>query len=242
MKYLASFDFGFDAIGFETAEIDILLESVAEATSDADDLPEIAADKPPISRPSDLWTLDEHRLLCGSALDALAYEELPQGRLATMVITDPPYNVEIDGHVSGLGQAKHREFAMASGEMTNSQFVEFLTTSLGYAASNSIDGAIHDIFMDWRHLHQLSIAASRIYSEQKNLCVWNKSNAGMGSLYRSKHELVVVYKVGRSCPTAWCSFSAPTVISGLCRIVQAVIADKLTRGSSLKGAMVSRVM
>ena len=189
-------DFNFDAIGFETAEIDILLDSVAEAASDADDLPEIAADKPPVSRLGDLWILGPHRLLCGSALDFLAFEELLQGRLATMVITDPPYNVKINGHVSGLGQAKHREFAMGSGEMTDSQFVEFLTTSLGYAASNSIDGAIHDIFMDWRHLHQLSVAASSIYSEQKNLCVWNKSNAGMGSLYRSKHELVVVYKVG----------------------------------------------
>ena len=198
LNYLASFDldFNFDAIGFETAEADILLESVAEATTNADDLPEIAADRLPTSRPGDLWILGDHRVLCGSALDALAYAELLQGRLATMVITDPPYNVKVDGHVSGLGQIKHREFAMASGEMTDSQFVGFLTTCLGHAANNSVDGAIHDIFMDWRHLYQLSIAALRIYSEQKNLCVWNKSNAGMGSLYRSKHEMVAIYKAG----------------------------------------------
>ncbi len=198
LKYLASFDleFNFDAIGFETAEADILLESTAEATPDADVLPEIAADQTPVSRPGDLWILGKHRLICGSALDALAYRELLQGHLATMVINDPPYSVKIDGHVTGLGQVKHREFAMASGELSDSQFIDFLTTSLGHAVNNSIDDAIHDIFMDWRHLSQLSVAASQVYSEQKNLCVWNKSNAGMGSLYRSKHELVAIYKVG----------------------------------------------
>ena len=116
---------------------------------------------------------------------------------ADMMFADPPYNVPIEGHVSGLGAVKHADFAMASGELSSAEFQAFLRTSLGHAASWSINGAIHFVCMDWRHQREILAAGDEVYSELKNLCVWNKSNAGMGSLYRSKHELIFVFKVGK---------------------------------------------
>jgi DNA modification methylase len=113
-----------------------------------------------------------------------------------MVFTDPPYNVKIDGHVCGLGSVHHKPFEMAAGEMSESEFTRFLATSMALMARYSVDGAIHDICMDWRHMGELLAAAEGNYSDQKNLCVWNKTNAGMGAFYRSKHELVFVFKVG----------------------------------------------
>jgi len=114
-----------------------------------------------------------------------------------MVFTDPPYNVPIDGNVSGLGAIRHREFAMAVGEMDEAEFTAFLSRALGLLASYSLDGALHFICMDWRHIGELLAAGKSAYTELKNLCVWTKDNAGMGSLYRSQHELVLVFKHGR---------------------------------------------
>src|SRR5207245_6145385 len=116
---------------------------------------------------------------------------------AAMVFTDPPYNVPIDGHVSGLGAVRHREFAMASGEMDEAQFTDFLRRACGLLARFSRDGALHFICMDWRHMGELLAAGMRAYTELKNLYVWTKDNAGMGSLYRSQHELVCLFKHGR---------------------------------------------
>ena len=113
-----------------------------------------------------------------------------------MVFIDPPYNVPIDGNVCGSGSIKHREFAMAAGEMSETEFTDFLTTILGHLACHSISGSIHFICMDWRHILELLSAGRKVYAELKNLCVWNKDNGGMGSLYRSKHELVFVFKNG----------------------------------------------
>lgn len=182
--------------GFETAEIDLLIEGLDAPGSmdEADRVPEVA--ETPVSRPGDLWCLGRHRLLCGDATKAGPYEVLLAGERAQMVFTDPPYNVPIEGHVSGLGKVKHRAFAMASGEMSEHQFTQFLEATFRHLAANSADGAIHFICMDWRHVFELMAAARGVYSELKNLCVWNKSNGGMGSLYRSKHELVFVYKAG----------------------------------------------
>jgi len=113
-----------------------------------------------------------------------------------MIFTDPPYNVPIEGHVSGLGRVKHREFAMASGEMSEAEFTEFLATVFQNLARHSADGAVHFICMDWRHLGEVLAAGKSAYSELKNLCVWAKTNGGMGSFYRSQHELVFVFKAG----------------------------------------------
>lgn len=86
---------------------------------------------------------------------------------------------------------------MASGEMSDGAFRAFLASAFDACARVSRDGAVHFICMDWRHLDDVSAAAQNAYGALLNLCVWNKSNAGMGSLYRSKHELIFVYRVGK---------------------------------------------
>jgi DNA modification methylase len=192
-------EFEIGDIGFETPEIDLLLEArrVEDATEQADNLSELE-NLPATARLGDLWKLGDHLLFCGDALDRYSYRTLLGDEKAEMVFTDPPYNVPINGHVSGLGKARHDEFVMASGEMSAAQFTTFLRTAATLAASMSIDGAIHFICMDWRHLEELFAATLGIYSERKNLCVWVKTSGGMGSLYRSQHELVGVFKVGRA--------------------------------------------
>jgi DNA modification methylase len=193
-------DFSIEATGFEMGEIDLKIESVAGGAGDpdeeADALPSPATG-PAVSRPGDLWLLNEHRVLCGNALDTRAYEALMAGKRATMVFCDPPYNVKIDGHASGLGRMHHPEFIMASGEMSEAEFASFLTLACAQLARNSLDGSIHFICMDWGHAGELITAGRTAYSELKNICVWVKHNAGMGSFYRSQHELVFVFKAGR---------------------------------------------
>jgi DNA modification methylase len=143
-----------------------------------------------------VWKLEKHRLLCGSALDGMAYAELLKGALADFVFIDPPYNVPIQGHVSGNGAVQHREFAMASGEMSKAEFTAFLNAVFALLAEFSRQGSVHDVCMDWRHLVELLTAGEARYSDLLNLCVWSKANSGMGSLYRSQHELVLVFKNG----------------------------------------------
>jgi len=191
-------DFDIQITGFATAEIDGLIAGLNGTGDDdeADRLPEIDETTPPITQPGDLWLLGRHRLLCADATKADSFSRLMGGEAARMVFTDPPYNVPIDGHVCGLGSVKHTAFAMASGEMSEAEFVAFLQTVLGHMAGVSMDGAIHFVCMDWRHLFELLTAGRKVYSDLKNLCVWNKTNGGMGSLYRSKHELVAVFKAG----------------------------------------------
>jgi DNA modification methylase len=192
----AEINFDLEVTGFETAEIDLLVDGPTDQERvDRSDLPPPVQNEA-VSRFGDLWHLGDHRLLCGDACDPASYEDLMDGELARVVFTDPPYNVPIDGHVGGLGAVKHREFKMASGEMTPAEFEHFLKTVFGNLAEATIDGALHFICMDWRHLGEVTNAARGIYPELKNLCVWNKNNGGMGSLYRSKHELVFVFKAG----------------------------------------------
>ena len=183
-----------DVTGFEMGEIDAMLDG--GGLDEEDELPPIEDGAAPVTRLGDLWVLGEHRVLCADALQAESYARVLGTEKADMVFADPPYNVAIDGHASGLGAVKHADFAMAAGELSSAEFVSFLKTSLGHAACWSTDGAIHFVCMDWRHLREVLAAGEAVYTEFKNLCVWNKSNAGMGSLYRSKHELVFVFKVG----------------------------------------------
>ena len=193
--------FELELTGFSLAEIDFTLDQAGQSRPDTEDS---AADSVPamaqvaISRPGDLWRLGRHLLLCGDAREKPHYELLMQGSEAGVVFTDPPYNVRIDGHVCGLGRVRHREFAMGVGEMEEAAFIAFLSSALKNMSARCRDGAILYVCMDWRHMAELSAAGRDSGLELKNLCVWNKTNGGMGSFYRSKHELVFVFKHGEA--------------------------------------------
>jgi DNA modification methylase len=192
-------NFDLTITGLETAEVDLVVSELRDGQPDeADGVPAIDRAVPAVSRPGDLWRIGNHVLLCGDALKSASYERLLGRRKAQLVFTDPPYNVAIARNASGLGKAKHPEFTMASGEMSADEFAQFLKNALGCLAQFSADGSIHYIFMDWRHSEVLQRIAASIYSEFKNLCVWTKTNAGMGSLYRSQHEMVFVFKNGKA--------------------------------------------
>jgi DNA modification methylase len=176
--------------GFEMAEIDLIIGS---DDSVADEPPIPARLKKAITRPGDVWLLGKHRLLCGNSLEVHSWSQVMQGETARLCLTDPPYNVRIRGHVSS---GNHREFSMASGEMSSTEFADFLRSAMSCAVNCTIDGGLHLIAMDHRHLRELYTACDPLYGEQLNLIVWAKNNAGMGSLYRSRHELFALYKVG----------------------------------------------
>lgn len=183
--------------GFEMPRIDVLIEErhKPEAELDpADDDVDITHVEP-VARHGDLWLLGRHRLFVGSALEPESYHALLDDRLAQMVFIDPPFNVPIQGHVSGLGKARHSEFVMASGEMSDAEFETFLRTSFTRLVEASGAGAIHFVCMDWRGLARM-LAAGDAYTELKNICCWVKAQGGMGSLYRSQHEFVAVFKSG----------------------------------------------
>ncbi len=193
----ADLDFSLDVTGFEIGQIDLLIENTVEPLKPdaADEVPAVG-DGPPVTVLGDVWHLGPHRLLCGDALDRESYSRLMNRKRAAIVFTDPPYNVPIAGHVSGMGSIQHREFAMASGEMNAAEFTGFLTRVLNHLSSHSVDGALHYVCMDWRHMTELLAAGASAYTQLMNLCVWAKDNGGMGSLYRSQHELVFVWKSG----------------------------------------------
>jgi DNA modification methylase len=201
LQALVDLDFDIELTGFETSAVDIILEDADEATGKTGGPEDKVPDPlpgPAVSQPGDLWVLGNHRLICSDARNDDAYERLMCGEKATFVFTDPPYNVRIDGHVCGSGAIRHREFAMASGEMSSEAFSGFLTTVFGRLAAHTTDGSIHDICMDWRHIDEMMTAGRAVYTELKNLCIWNKTNAGMGSFYRSQHELVFIWKSGEA--------------------------------------------
>ena len=189
-----SHDIDLTVSGFEMGEIDVALGG---AIDEEDALPIVDEVDPPLTKLGDLWRLGDHRLLCADALRAESYARLMQGERAQMVFTDPPWNIAIEDNVSGLGAVKHKDFAMACGEMTPTEFEAFLHSSLGHAAAHSDDGALHYVCMHWSKMKEILAAADGVYNDLVNLCVWNKTNAGMGSLYRSKHELIFVYRKGK---------------------------------------------
>jgi DNA modification methylase len=181
--------------GFEAGERDVLLADIGEEKPEPEDrLPPAAW--PAVSRRGDIWILRKHRILCGDARDSSSYARLMKDELAAMVFTDPPYNVRIAGHVRGRGHVKHNEFAFGSGEMSEDAFRAFLAACLGSAANVSGDGALHYVCQDWRHIDILMGAGHEIYGSMLNLIVWNKTNPGQGSFYRSQHELIGVFRVG----------------------------------------------
>ena len=190
-------EFQIEDTGFELAEIDLLIQGLAGDETDAQALDEFrVAPGPAVSRVGDLWCLGPHKIYCGSALDEAAYSALLADEKAAGVFTDPPYNVKINGNVSGLGAVSHREFAMASGEMTPDQFTAFLSTVFGLLQNHTDPGAIMYACMDWRHLGEMLAAGQACTLDLLNLCVWVKTNGGMGAFYRSQHEMVLVFRNG----------------------------------------------
>jgi DNA modification methylase len=185
--------------GFEIGEIDRIVFDDAESPTDdtqAENVPEIA-DGPPVTRPGDLWLIGEHRIFCGDARQLSPYRALLTNGKAGMVFTDPPYNVAIQGHARGLGRQRFSEFAMASGEMSQREYERFMRCWINRAAQFSRGGCLHFIFSDWRHIRDVLNVGGDLYDQLLNICVWDKQVGGMGSLYRSQHELIAVFRAGR---------------------------------------------
>lgn len=197
MDLLVQDDFNIELTGFNTSEIDLMFDGVeTPKTGDSgdpqpQDVPDIV-----ITRPGDLWRLGKHRLICGDALKMETYALLMEGKQAQLVVTDPPFNVKVDGHVCGSGKIKHDEFAMASGEMDSGEFTDFLETFFTHTAEFMDDGGLVFSFMDWRHMREIQTAAEPVFGALRQLCIWAKDNGGMGTFYRSQHELVFIFKKG----------------------------------------------
>lgn len=185
-------DFDLTLTGFDTPEIDVLLAPPdAPASENAGFLEKSI---PARVKSGDLWQLGAHKLLCADSTQPVSFRRLLGEEKANLIVTDPPYNVKISGHVRS--SEKYREFAMASGEMSQSEFSQFLKGVFTLLAEYSIPGSLHYAFMDWRHMGEILSAGMSAYTALKNVCVWNKLSGGMGSLYRSQHELVFVFKNG----------------------------------------------
>lgn len=201
LQDLKALEIDLELTGFSLPEIDIILEDVKAADPKSkddldDEIPAVPAEAR--TEPGDVWLLGGHRLICGDARDPQAYQLLMGDEKADLLLTDPPYNVAIDRNVCGKGKVRHREFAMASGEMSSIEFTAFLEEGLGAATAQCREGAVTFTFMDWRHIKEVTLATDALGLTPLNLCVWNKSNGAQGSLYRSKHELVFVHKVGNA--------------------------------------------
>ena len=199
IEKLMKFDITFEDLGFDTVDYDeiFLINDSDESkvhNSDKEDESWLDANIPPKVKFGDLWRLGDHFVYCGDSLLVRSFEILMQGELAQIVITDPPYNCKINGHVCGLGKTKHDEFAMASGEMTETEFAEFISKFMQNLIKFSIDGSLHYLFMDWAGLNTLLTQGKRHYTELKNIAVWNKLIGGMGALYRSQHEMIPIFK------------------------------------------------
>jgi DNA modification methylase len=188
-------DFDVTITGFEVPEIDLILQEATQ--EDPDDFIEPVDAGTAVTKLGDLWLLGKHKILCSNALEEASFSVLMGSHKAHMAFVDPPYNIVIDGNVSGKGVVKHEDFKMASGEMDEAQFTKFLTDSLGLLARYTVSGSVHFVCMDWRHQRELLAAGGQSYDTLLNLCVWVKNNGGQGSFYRSRHELVFVFRNGK---------------------------------------------
>ena len=190
-------DYELDLTGFDAPEIDSVIEIETPSIGIVDEAdPVVTPEKIAVSRLGDTIVCGDHRILCGNALDRTALTNLLASAAARMVMTDPPYNLPIDGFVGGKGKIKHREFAVASGEMSDGDFIAFLKGYFEAAIAALVDGALLYVWMDWRHIDALIAAGKSTGLSLINVCAWAKTAAGMGSLYRSQHELCSVFKFG----------------------------------------------
>jgi DNA modification methylase len=200
LEYLLSvesIDFEIEMTGFEVPEVDMILTRVQGAAESEEPVPEPDLSGPALTQPGDLWLMGGHRLLCGNALDECSFDALMGRRRASAVFADPPWNVRIDGHATGNGAIHHREFAMASGEMSDFEFSCFLNRFQALLVRYSVGGSLHYLCVDWRHIDALIATGKQNYEELVNVAVWVKDNAGLGSFYRSQHELISVFRKGK---------------------------------------------
>jgi DNA modification methylase len=200
LQYLVSIEdlnLNLDTVGFEIAEADVIIGDSPQAAVEPEVVAEPEEDQQTVSQPGDLWQLGPHRIFCGNSLEDVSYEALMGSKRAAAVFSDCPYNVELDGHATGNGAIRHREFAMASGEMTDTEFFKFLVTCIARLIQYSAPQSVHYLCMDWRSIETLLTAGRQHYAELLNLCVWVKDNGGMGSFYRSQHELIAVFRNGK---------------------------------------------
>jgi DNA modification methylase len=200
LEDLKNLNFDLDLTGFDLSEVERLLRNDDVQEDDYDEMPSDDNNIPAISKLEDLWILGKHRLLCGDSTKIEDVRKLMAGKIADMVFCDPPYNLCIN-KIIGLGSVHHDEFTMASGEMSEQEFIDFLTLVFKNLVAVSKDGSIHYHCMDWKHIYEIMVAGRATYTEFKQLCVWNKDNGGMGSFYRSKHELIFVFKNGTATHT-----------------------------------------
>jgi len=194
-------DFVITDTGFDIAEIDnIIIDDYSEKKENTDEADEIDNLKNIEKRVhfGDIWKAGEHFVLCGDALKSESYEALLGEEKASLILVDPPYNVRITGHVCGKGKTKHKEFTMASGEMSDEEFENFVSTFIIQLVKFSYDGSLAYIFTDWRGLQIFLNIGKKLYNDLKNICIWNKLTGGMGSFYRSQYEAVCVFKKGTS--------------------------------------------
>ena len=203
IENLGKFDISFEDLGFETVDYDkIFLNSDSEESEVKNSEQETAdwldANIPKKANLWDLWRLGDNFILCANSLLQKAFEILMQGELAQIVITDPPYNCKVNGHVCGSGKIKHNEFAMASGEMTEAEFAEFISGFMQHLVQFSSNGSLHYIFMDWRNINILLTQGKKYYTELKDIAIWDKGQGGMGSMYRSQHEMIPIFKNGKA--------------------------------------------
>lgn len=197
LAYQLEFKTDLTLLGFEPPELDALLEissGEVDAPDPADEVGDLPAPgSPAVSEPGDVWELGDHLIYCGNIRDVDMVADLFGSSAIDLVLTDPPFNVPVKGHVRVKAE-KFEEFAEASGEMSEEEFVNFLSTFIVVANQHRKLGALYYAFMDWRHAHEMLEAIRDTGFELVNLCVWAKPNGGMGSFYRSRHELVFVFR------------------------------------------------
>ena len=203
LNNLVKFDIKFDDVGFEPIDYEKIFLSKDspdnkvhnEETEDSSWLDE---NIPILVKKGDLIRLGDHFLVCGDSLNPATFAFLMQGELAQIVIADSPYNCTINKHVCGLGKVKHEEFEMASGEMTDAEFSDFIFKFMQNLVKFSADGSLHYLFIDWVGLNKILTQGSKLYTELKNIAVWDKGVGGMGAFYRSQHEMVPIFKNGKA--------------------------------------------
>lgn len=184
-------DFDIEATGFTEIEIELRVQDLD--FNEPDEAPVVVGEGPTVVSAGELWKLGEHLLFAGDALQSTTWQALMAAELADAVVTDPPFNVAIDGHVTGGGKHRHREFAVGAGELSPAAFIDFLKTAMGHAHSWSKPGSVHHWAMDWRHVVEIGTAGQSAYERFLNMAVWAKNRPGMGSYLRSQHELFFIF-------------------------------------------------